>query len=1178
MVAGESIGCRKDKAFTRPCSGGNHKYNTGNIMSCFEPSESLRCIVGLVAIALCLGISVADQTLVYDIIRIDSVVKDKSTWNIQVILRDSVTGDAKNIEKYCKEYGSYSDVVLEGSNNLFSSTCTISRDDLGKLFMSQDIHHLYARYLGQSGDEKYDIPSRTDNWVPLNPLSYGYDPKSHDDLSNGKTAVDVGSGSKDKQHLGQGAASGGGVQAIINNVGDKSAIGEVEWSYKVKDDPDSKYIALDQCRTGTSVGQRVRDPLTGEYRITFSSPVTLGPHESREFSCSFGQDPRFPIPRGSESGPWIIRIEFLGQVKEIEWGSGIYSDTGDMGLKSCEGVGGECSKHSPPYICPRESFPLRDKKTGGMLITSCCNGIEKDIEGFSCDTIPRMNPCCAKLGSEVTIDDVYALYLEVNPNLQGKCEKDEDCLSFGSGPDNPEIGGCLIGRCNTNRDSPDFGKCYSDYSKPCQRSCYGSDGASITKPYCNDAMPPECKTPYEDVYVCESCIHGKYSWREDRSQMDCCFGKLYLLDKSRNWCNSGAASCDPEDKDYEGCLASRKGSCVHGLWYSDHCFDGIQNCDEEGIDCGGSDCKPCDEAVVEPEGRGSLSVKVYEYRDELRTLLQYCTDEMGGCEADLDCEKGIYVPYSDIDPVCEPEPYSGIGVRLYEVRSEQDMVALKDKFLRERNDGTVFFEDLEVGKSYQIEVTDWGEPISESMYWAQSSRTRLPVSISESGESKTESFNIRFLSASIVCAGEPVGKVKLRPNFGEYREWYCQYNDDITGLPVKVGWFYTPKIPFCDEEPPHVCDYEVELTQRPRMTEIKITYDPERCREMNEVEAAEYCGKTQFLRPSSEASERIIEGSQALPVGFFALSGDISLSGDPPSGAGVGRRPIGEGIETVGVSRPGPEPKDPSGGEKGDGSSQYWYVLDCSESCTGGSCNYYRANGGNANFRDGNQALKRDDVCASHFHNEVCLGVNRATPDRSPGYFGSEVSCNGCEITYKHTGGASVQCQCPIISQVNQKRCEATYPLVFEFGDYNYRGLRWSLIEYSNCKQDKVIGSGQEFCIDENGRELSLNDNKVTKDIRKITCSERGVSSQVVSCTEYSKGYITAGHHKEYKCWHGMCLPDCDDCKEGNMRCTRESCEGKGVHCEYKVEGWLHKITNIVVGHAACSWGDHWET
>ncbi|MGC9310667.1 MAG: DUF2341 domain-containing protein, partial [Candidatus Aenigmatarchaeota archaeon] len=44
---------------------------------------------------------------------------------------------------------------------------------------------------------------------------------------------------------------------------------------------------------------------------------------------------------------------------------------------------------------------------------------------------------------------------------------------------------------------------------------------------------------------------------------------------SDNWCNPGS------------------GACAQGSWYADHCADGIRDCDEEGVDCGGSDCNSC---------------------------------------------------------------------------------------------------------------------------------------------------------------------------------------------------------------------------------------------------------------------------------------------------------------------------------------------------------------------------------------------------------------------------------------------------------------------------------------------------------------------------------------------------------------------------------------------------------
>jgi len=979
--------------------------------------------------------------------------------------------------------------------------------------------------------------------------------------------------SPETQILGKGAASGGGVSAIIKNIGDRSGVGEVKWSYKRSGEDNSKYIELAMCKTGARV-------YNSETK-TFSSPVMIRADDSKEFLCGRGQDPNFPIPSSSDRGPWIIKIAFLGHAAEIEWGEGIYQDMEDMGnIKSCKEIGGACSTNKLPYTCPAGSYPLL------KINSNCCDGEEKEIEGFSCKTASFMNPCCAKLGGGITIDDIYVLYLDVNPYLQEKgdpeepglieiCEKDEDCLSFGSGPDNPEIGGCLIGRCDTDKNSPDFGKCYSDYSALCQRNCYGGESLST---FCNGEIPPKCKTPYEDKSVCESCVSGKYRWREYQARMDCCFGILHLIDKSRNWCNSGAVNCDSEGEDYEECLESRKGSCVHGMWYSDHCFDGIQNCDEEGVDCGGADCKPCDEVKVEPEGSGSLLVEVYRYGGVIGSAIpiQYCTDDMGGCKYDSECEKGIYVPYSEVDPACEPAPYSGVGVRLYEVKSEQNIVVLKDIYLRERNDGTVLFEGLEVDKSYQIEVTDWEMPISNSIYWSSGYALRLPIRISEAGEQKMESFYIRYLSGYLACDGEPKGEIKFKPELGVYREWSCQVLNTLNDLPVKIDRYDAPTVPFCDYNPPKVCDLELDLELiqsspigRDKTTLMKFIYDPgkasELCRAMHEGEIANYCGKTQSLRSSSELSERASQNSQNLPVGFFVQSGAVSFSGeDRRTGAWTGRWHIGAESSAEGISPGGSKKSDPvngGGGEEGGGSSKYWWVSSCGNGCSsGGPCEQYLKLRDSANFKlpytSATKSGVEDNLCKSHFHQDICNGVNRATPDRKPGVFGSDITCEGCVITYLSSEGALKSCSCEKRVGNLEYKCVATTPEVYTQGDYVYTGLRWSILRYSDCAQKpEVMATEQDVCVGDK--------------IKRFSCSDESnrLDSEVVDCSTYISGYVQTGgnYGKPHVCWNNMCLPDCSKCGEGWFEtCNEAKCTG-GEQCKWW--GWGGCETVGGLGH-----------
>jgi len=83
-----------------------------------------------------------------------------------------------------------------------------------------------------------------------------------------------------------------------------------------------------------------------------------------------------------------------------------------------------------------------------------------------------------------------------------------------------------------------------------------------------DTAGGNCADPDANSIVCNVC----YSATWDSVTSDCC-GDDGVND---DWCNAG------------------DGSCVDGTWYANHCTDGIQNCDETGIDCGGVDCPACD--------------------------------------------------------------------------------------------------------------------------------------------------------------------------------------------------------------------------------------------------------------------------------------------------------------------------------------------------------------------------------------------------------------------------------------------------------------------------------------------------------------------------------------------------------------------------------------------------------
>lgn len=86
--------------------------------------------------------------------------------------------------------------------------------------------------------------------------------------------------------------------------------------------------------------------------------------------------------------------------------------------------------------------------------------------------------------------------------------------------------------------------------------------------------------------------------QEDGSviEVNCCEYDSAERDLSQSICEEcghiwGYEACC--DDTWDNYCVSDGGSCISGISYNDHCTDGIKNCDETSIDCGGSDCGSC---------------------------------------------------------------------------------------------------------------------------------------------------------------------------------------------------------------------------------------------------------------------------------------------------------------------------------------------------------------------------------------------------------------------------------------------------------------------------------------------------------------------------------------------------------------------------------------------------------
>jgi len=361
----------------------------------------------------------------------------------------------------------------------------------------------------------------------------------------------LGAGSKDSKY---------GVTAVISNMGKEPVTGNMRWVYKKLAEPDDKYVPLERC----SPGAKSFDSASGK----FSEPkITVNGETEETFYCGETTDPQFPFP---QNGPWMIKVSFLGYEARMVYGT--VDDEVSKGSKvSCSGEKGVCSK----FVCEKGYAPLKGFFT-------CCLGQDKGVD-FACTEPQFMNPCCVLMDNNVNREALDILYLAVGtsqvdcrlPENIGKlgpdgekcCLENANCVSYD--------GVCLGGVCGENNE------CSTLTMPIC--SARGCDAPKR----CDDAS--SCKSADEHQGVCEMCFNGKYKKNAELNppQQRCCGDGTDDL-----WCNTD------------------NGACVNGVWFDDHCEDEIQDCDETGIDCGGSKCGLCPKK--KPDVLGTARLSIYE--------------------------------------------------------------------------------------------------------------------------------------------------------------------------------------------------------------------------------------------------------------------------------------------------------------------------------------------------------------------------------------------------------------------------------------------------------------------------------------------------------------------------------------------------------------------------------------
>ena len=318
---------------------------------------------------------------------------------------------------------------------------------------------------------------------------------------------------------------------------------------------------------------------------------------------------------------------------------GVWSD-GCGGTINCGNCIGDLECQSGECACDPSEFKCGD--------SSCCT------PGQVCDDGVCCTPDCT--GKECGNTDGCGGSCGTCPGTDTDCSCDEDPASptYGTCLDCTTSGGeCIDGTCATDCDSCDpkvYGTCGTGgcawNKKPWTQDCTG--GA-----LCVDPSGCDCH---------EDCCTG---WSDQGCNFGGCVDKMY---QTRNCGDCGPVPfsetrcvydplCAPSCTDGECDLINRV-ICIDGSWsaqedplYCDidrcnHCADGVQSCDETGVDCGGADCGGCGACTPGecdlvsrryclPDGTWSAP-ESSEYCDIANC--DHCSDSVQNCgEAGVDC-------------------------------------------------------------------------------------------------------------------------------------------------------------------------------------------------------------------------------------------------------------------------------------------------------------------------------------------------------------------------------------------------------------------------------------------------------------------------------------------------------------------------------------------------------------
>ncbi|MBN2094808.1 MAG: hypothetical protein JW727_02070 [Candidatus Aenigmarchaeota archaeon] len=405
-----------------------------------------------------------------------------------------------------------------------------------------------------------------------------------------------------------------GIKVIVKNEGGVPISGHLEWSVKPKGQ-DAFQDVTSRCSVTKSEG--VVD--IGESTLEdISAAVDIAKGDYVQLGCGY---PFIPTP--PHTGPHTVRVKFVGEradgVKleseakiidyaidrmDVSYGerkdcSGDFQGTCRPFYFGCnlaeevrkEGYFSDCNRVTEYCCVSKESYvPTEDARTVVLVVglkwEICTDGIDNDDDDDTdcadsdCWGLkgPGGATCCSKLVHCTFADDPCRIESCDSPEDLYGAERYNLVSDGGAFPPAPEpTYTCQVGRL----EPCDPGEC------GVSQICYGEVRV--------------CKSADEDEGVCMSCHECNPHWDpihyNGGAGDGCCGDDAFNIDpddglmhpEKDNWCNIG------------------NGACLEGVWHADHCTDGIRDCDETGVDCGGTGCNTCPEVCtdgIDNDGNG----------------------------------------------------------------------------------------------------------------------------------------------------------------------------------------------------------------------------------------------------------------------------------------------------------------------------------------------------------------------------------------------------------------------------------------------------------------------------------------------------------------------------------------------------------------------------------------------